>query len=134
MIRLSGCLSAESGMSPTHAQPGCSAINFQAAISASRADGSFTAYEMTDSLPIGSFEQFPISGPQLTGCLPKQPMLPLWSPPQSAGSSPGAPSQPQAFARLASGVYLIVQAMGSGINAFLFDSIAGGSVRSVETF
>src|SRR6267154_753273 len=67
MIRLSGCLSAESGMSPTHAEPGCSAINFQAAISARRADGSFTAYEMTDSSPYRIIRATPNFGPQLTG-------------------------------------------------------------------
>src|SRR5260370_35110683 len=104
------------------AQPGCPAVNFQGGISAHlkpsssshttivrQSDGSFTAYEMTDSSPYRIIRATPSFGVQLTGCLPKQPMLPLWSPPQSVGTSPGAPSQPQAFARLASGVYLLFQ-------------------------
>src|SRR5438309_862299 len=119
-----------------HAQPGCPAVNFQTAISANlkpstsshitlirQADGSYTAYEIADSSPYRMVRATPNFGGQLTACLPKQSAIPPLSPPQSAGSSPGAPSQPQAFARLASGAYLLVRSTASGIiNAFLFDS------------
>jgi uncharacterized protein (TIGR03437 family) len=118
-----------------YAQPGCPAVNFQAAVSANlkpsvsshttlvrQGDGSYTAYETADASPYRVDRTTPTFGNQLVGCLPKQPALPPLPPPQGAGSSPGAPSQLQAFARLASGVYLLVQSTGSSISATLFDS------------
>ena len=121
----------------THAQPGCPAVSFQAAVSANlkptasshitlarQSDGSYTAYEMTDASPYRIIRTTPRFGTQLTECLSKQPALPPLPPPQDAGFSPGTPSQAQIFARLPSGDYLLVQPMAAniGFTISLFDS------------
>ena len=118
-----------------HAQPGCPAVDFQAAVLANlkpstssrttlvrQADGAYTAYETADASPYRIIRTTPNFGAQLAGCVPRQPPLPPLSPPEGAGSPPGAPSQPQALARLASGVYLLVQSAGGSTSASLFDS------------
>ncbi len=118
------------------AQPGCPAVNFEKAVALNlkptassqtiltrQGDGSYTANQLTSASPYRGIQTTPNYGRQLTGCLPKLSALPpLPSPPIE--NPPGAPSQPAALARLASGGYLSIQLApnGSGFDAVLFDS------------
>jgi hypothetical protein len=108
-----------------HAQPGCPPVSFQNAVSANtnpsasthltfvrQSDGSYTAYEMADASPFGIIRTTPNFGSELTACLPKHSPLPPLPAPQGSGVSPGAPSQTQVFARLASGDFVEVQSTG----------------------
>ena len=108
-----------------NAQPGCPPVNFQNVISTStqpsassqltfvrQPDGSYTAYEMSNATPynlIGTTRNF---GSELTRCVPREASLPTLPAPQGSGNLPGATSQPEVFARLASGGYLQVRTLG----------------------
>lgn len=52
-------------------------------------------------------------GSELTRCMPREASLPPLPPPQGSGNLPGSSSQPEVFARLASGGYLQVQALNT---------------------
>ncbi|HLM98589.1 MAG TPA: FG-GAP-like repeat-containing protein [Bryobacteraceae bacterium] len=103
------------------AQPGCPAINFQTSVLAnsrptdfsnvflvSQSDGSYTGYETTQGPPYTVIATTPNYQKQLTACLPSHAARPPLAAPTGTGNVPGAPSQPQAFARLSSGNYLVV--------------------------
>jgi hypothetical protein len=107
------------------AQPGCPPVNFQNVISTStqpsasshltfvrQADGSYTAYEMSDASPYkvtGTTRNF---GSELARCMPREASLPPLPPPQGSGNLPGSSSQSEIFARLPSGGYLQVRTLG----------------------
>ena len=103
------------------AQPGCPAINFQTSVVANsqptdfttvflvrQSDGSYSGYEMTQNAPYSILATTPNYQKQLIACLPSHAALPPLAAPTGTGNVPGAPSQPQAVARLSSGNYLVV--------------------------
>ena len=103
------------------AQTGCPPVSFQLAVTANptpsstshivllrQSDGSYTAYEMTNASPYRIIRTTPNYQNLSTACLPKEPSLAPLPPPTGSGNTLGAPSQPQAFARLSSGNYLFV--------------------------
>ena len=113
------------------AQPGCPAVNFQTAVSATlpssdttqtillrQSDGSYTAYEMATQSPYRIIRTIPNYQKQLTACVPGHSSLTRLPAPTGTGNLPGTPSQPQAFARLKSGNYLAVNLSGAGTALF----------------
>jgi hypothetical protein len=103
------------------AQPGCPAINFQTAVLANseptdfsnvflvrQSDGSYTGYDMTVGPPYSILATTANYQKQLTACLPSHSSRPPLAAPAGTGNVAGAPAQPQAFARLSSGNYLVV--------------------------
>lgn len=121
------------------AQPGCPAVNFQTAVSATlpssdtsqtillrQSDGSYTAYEMATQSPHRIIRTIPNYQKQLTACLPSYSALPPLPSPPSVGSGPGVVGPAQGFARLSSGNYLALMEVHSGTtsatNVVLFDT------------
>jgi len=121
-----------------HAQPGCPAVNFQTAVSATlpssdttqtillrQSDGSYTAYEMATQSPYRIVRTIPNYQKQLTACLPSHSSLPPLPAPPSVGSGPGAVGPTQGFVHLSSGNYLALMEEHSGktsaTNVVLFD-------------
>ena len=121
------------------AQPGCPAVNFQTAVSATlpssdtsqtillrQSDSSYTAYEMATQSPYRLIRTIPNYQKQLTACLPSHSPVTLLPAPTSVASGPGAVGPAQGFARLSSGNYLAlmreVTSTTSATNVVLFDS------------
>ena len=120
------------------AQPGCPAVNFQTAVSATlpstatsqtvllrQSDGSYAAYEMATQSPYRIIRTIPNYQKQLTACLPSHSSLPPLGPPPAVGSGPGAVGPTQGFVRLSSGNYLALMEETTGktsaTNVVLFD-------------
>ena len=120
------------------AQPGCPAVNFQTAVSATlpssdtsqtillrQGDGSYTAYEMATQSPYRIIRTIPNYQKQLTACLPGHSVASATAAPPSVGSGPDAVGPTQGFVRLSSGNYLALMEEHSGktsaTNVVLFD-------------
>jgi hypothetical protein len=117
------------------AQSLCPPVQFQGAITASGApsssshvlvtrqpDGSYTAYEVTNSSPYRIIRTTPKYATTLDGCLPPRGVGPADVPSAANFGNPtGGTSQRNAFAALPSGNYLSAAISGSGLDVVEFD-------------